>query len=116
MEAYKCRCRDGYKGILQTKKDYHQTLNFVFTSFKYFPKGHDCNQRADSEFGYWEVLTPKSPIPKGVASHSAIVHNHSLWIIGGTNLNLDMKKPPIYRYDFKRKYGIFVLHELIVDI
>ncbi len=67
--------------------------------------GHDCSQRTDSELGVWEIVTPKSTLPKGSASSSAIVHNDSLWIIGGTTFNPDLKKSLLYRYDFKREYS-----------
>jgi len=84
--------------------------------FHFCKIGHDCSQLVDSEDGYWEVLTPKSPQLKGLASHSAVIHNHSLWIIGGPNLNLDLKKPPVYRYDFKRKRQHFFLRLFSKDM
>ncbi|XP_014253614.1 attractin [Cimex lectularius] len=58
-------------------------------------RGEDCSQVADH--GYWEVVTPRGSLPKGSASHTAVVWRDSLHIIGGESYNTsDM----IYTYDF----------------
>ncbi|CAG7724473.1 unnamed protein product [Allacma fusca] len=74
MESHKCICNDGFKG-------------------------HDCSQEA--KYGYWEVVPPKTYVPKGSASHASVVHNNSLWVFGGNTLNLDADEFLVQRFSFE---------------
>ncbi|XP_073969504.1 attractin-like protein dsd isoform X2 [Rhodnius prolixus] len=71
MEKHKCDCSPKYKG-------------------------EDCSQVAD--LGYWEVVEPKNSfLPRGSASHSAVVWKDSLYIIGGESYHA---AEMMYTYDF----------------
>ncbi|KAL1137929.1 hypothetical protein AAG570_009624, partial [Ranatra chinensis] len=58
-------------------------------------RGEDCSQVADR--GYWEVVEPRGTLPKGSASHTAVVWRDSLHIIGGESYN---RADMMYTYDF----------------
>ncbi|KAK7866706.1 hypothetical protein R5R35_003244 [Gryllus longicercus] len=57
-------------------------------------KGDDCSQREDG--GYWEVVQ-SAFMPKGSASHGAIVWKDSLYIVAGESYQ---SAEMIYLYDF----------------
>lgn len=57
--------------------------------------GDDCSQVA--EHGYWEVLKTSDFVPQGSASHTAVVWQDSMYIVGGESFK---KGHMLYVYDF----------------
>lgn len=57
--------------------------------------GDDCSQVA--EHGYWEVLKTSDFVPQGSASHTAVVWQDSMYIVGGESFK---KGQMLYVYDF----------------
>lgn len=60
-----------------------------------FHIGDDCSQVTDH--GYWEVLKTSDFVPQGSASHTAVVWQDSMYIVGGESFK---KGHMLYVYDF----------------
>lgn len=65
----------------------------------YFFIGDDCSQVA--EHGYWELLKTSDFVPQGSASHTAVVWQDSMYIVGGESFK---KGHMLYVYDFNGKF------------
>lgn len=68
------------------------------------PLGNDCSQIEKK--GFWEVVTPSSPVPLGSASHCSVLVNDILWVFGGSRLNLEPSESVLQKYDFKGKKSL----------
>lgn len=87
--------------LKNNKYKYSLKLYLKITFFLIF-LGEDCSQVAD--LGYWEVVEPKNSfLPRGSASHSAVVWKDSLYIIGGESYHA---AEMMYTYDFTGKYRV----------
>jgi len=65
----------------------------------FFFIGDDCSQVA--EHGYWELLKTSDFVPQGSASHTAVVWQDSMYIVGGESFK---KGHMLYVYDFNGKF------------
>lgn len=74
----------------------HLILKIIFV-------GDDCSQVA--EHGYWEVIKTNDFIPQGSASHTAVVWQDSMYIVGGESFK---KGHMLYVYDFNGKLLVFI--------
>ena len=63
-----------------------------------------------AERGYWEVVEPRGTLPKGSASHTAVVWRDSLHIIGGESYN---RADMMYTYDFTGEVNFQHFNELV---
>lgn len=77
---------------------YNISLYFFYVKIT----GEDCSQVGDR--GYWEVIEPRGVLPKGSASHTAVVWRDSLHVIGGESYN---RADFIYTYDFTGNIYLF---------
>jgi len=94
QEQHRCVCNSKYKGKFNIfNLSYLIRYHYMKNEISYL--GDDCSQVA--EHGYWEVLKTSDFVPQGSASHTAVVWQDSMYIVGGESFK---KGHMLYVYDF----------------
>lgn len=75
-----------------------------------FLEGDDCSQVA--EHGYWEVLKTSDFVPQGSASHTAVVWQDSMYIVGGESFK---KGHMLYVYDINGEFTHKVITNYFIN-